>query len=419
MKVTHTVEATCSNPECSSHASSAVFKQQIDVEVGDHYSTTIEVPRGYIVGNCPVCKNNLVAIGEMAIYSKGELTRVVSLNNFLTGWNIHFKGCTFYSPMLGRYSNPVLAEVYFFIRKVADPESGMNIKCNVTRAKQMGSMSVGGASDNSPLTTQPSFRIESVEIPEILKRKVNQSEFRKAVIDYYTSVVGHPEYTETLRQVKTNQLEHATIEYTDFALIHADEVDYSGLEEFLAQIESTLEAKAYYASLFLCLCVPDICSALESADGLAAGKIYKQWFETNMTTQLARDPEAGDFYKELTYANGILSGNEAYLLRCAALHQGQLANTGSPKSKPSEYSKIIFQEPGQRGIVVHGLVNDSPNGQVKYLNLTDFCIDTIGSARVWLNKVIGTEPFETNYAVMLKRYPQGLHPYCSGFPIIT
>jgi hypothetical protein len=192
------------------------------------------------------------------------------------------------------------------------------------------------------------------------------------------------------------------------------------MEELLFQIETTLGARAYYASLFLCLCVPDICAALDSANGEASGARYKAWCVKYFRTETER--RTGDYYKGMgMFYSETLDANEVYLLRCAALHQGQLTNTGTGGRAGSKYSKIIFQEPGQRLVVTHLMTTPGQNGQfnVLHINLTDFCKDMIVAAREWIMEVAGTEPYEHNSSVMFKRYPNGLAPHIVGLPIIT
>ena len=183
------------------------------------------------------------------------------------------------------------------------------------------------------------------------------------------------------------------------------------MDEFLLQIENTLQAGSYYASLFMCLCIPDICAALESVTGEANGALYKAWFNANVKT---RPERAG--IAQVTYAPKF-DGHEAYLLRCAALHQGQLANLGTGGRAGSRYTRIIFVEP-HRG-VVHLGTSEYPGDLALILDLKEFCTDMILSARNWLSQVQGIEPFETNYARMFKRHPHGIIPHIAGSPVIS
>lgn len=183
------------------------------------------------------------------------------------------------------------------------------------------------------------------------------------------------------------------------------------MDEFLLQIERTLGTGSYYATLFMCLCVPDICAALEAANGETSGPRYKAWFNANVKTRFERAATAA-----VSYAPKF-DGDEAYLLRCAALHQGQLANTGTGGRAGSKYTRIIFQEPSPG--VIHLGTSEYPGDLALILNLKEFCDDMIASARIWLNRVQGTEPFETNYARMLKRHPRGVMPHVFGPPVIS
>jgi hypothetical protein len=176
------------------------------------------------------------------------------------------------------------------------------------------------------------------------------------------------------------------------------------MDEFLSQIERTLGTGSYYATLFMCLCVPDICAALEASDGRTTGARYEAWFNAHVKCHFAG--------RVLPYAP-MFDGHEAYLLRCAALHQGQLANTGTAKpNSASKYTRIIFREPAPG--LIHLATSEYPDDLALILDLKQFCDDMIAGARSWLSGVQGTEPFETNYGPMIKRHPHGVMPHVFG-----
>jgi hypothetical protein len=80
----------------------------------------------------------------------------------------------------------------------------------------------------------------------------------------------------------------------------------------------------------------------------------------------------------------------------------------------SRYSRVLFLEPGTTTIFAHcNLVNDALN-----LDVRTFCTTLLDAAQSWLNSVIGTTLFATNYSKFLRRYPNGLPPYIGGTPVI-
>src|ERR1700722_11103901 len=89
------------------------------------------------------------------------------------------------------------------------------------------------------------------------------------------------------------------------------------VEALLQEIEKAIKAELFYLALLLTLTLPDICAALERADGRTSGPLYKKWYKANM-------------------ADGGLSPDEAYELRCTVAHQSSaIASPGRT------YSRII------------------------------------------------------------------------------
>jgi len=94
------------------------------------------------------------------------------------------------------------------------------------------------------------------------------------------------------------------------------------------QISLLKGANAYWALLHYMIIFPDMCGALESPNGEATGKSYRNWASRYV-------------------ADSLLSENEWYDIRCKILHQGiTLGSKG--------YTRYQFvSEPDPRGIIVH------------------------------------------------------------------
>lgn len=165
--------------------------------------------------------------------------------------------------------------------------------------------------------------------------------------------------------------------------------------------QAASDARFYYLALLGALAVPDMCGALESQDGLATGAKYQGWVDTHVAP-LHTQPWAGN--------QPFLSGEDCYMFRCSFLHQGR---TQHPRSG---YSRILFIEPGApspfRGHM--NILNDA-----LHIDIYSFCIEMVGAARSWLAGVVGTEPYESNFAAFVHRYPTGLAPYIVGIPVIS
>jgi hypothetical protein len=179
----------------------------------------------------------------------------------------------------------------------------------------------------------------------------------------------------------------------------------------LNQLEKSLDSGNYYLSLFTALTLPDIAGALGSENGLATGAKYKAWYEKwgrprIMDTVLASVPEHAK--EHITEIENPLDGEACYLFRCSLLHQGKAAH---PKS---QYSRIIFIEPGSTTNVIHyGVINDA-----LCIDLASFCKEMILGVRMWLDELESSEQYQKNYADFVQRHPTGLAPYIVGVPVI-
>jgi hypothetical protein len=173
------------------------------------------------------------------------------------------------------------------------------------------------------------------------------------------------------------------------------------VDDFLDQVEAAAsDSRFYYLALSGALVIPDICSALESNNGQASGLRYKGWFDTHVAP----------LHVNVWTHQPFLNGESCYRFRCSFLHQG------STRQASRGYTRILFIEPGvQSPVHAHmNILNDALN-----IDVRDFCLEMVGSARRWLAGVIGTEPYETNINAFVRRYPSGLSPYIAGVSVIS
>lgn len=87
--------------------------------------------------------------------------------------------------------------------------------------------------------------------------------------------------------------------------------------------------KTYWALLHVTVCIPDICAALESANGETSPNKYEHWARLYL-----REP--------------LLSPEERYRMRCKVLHQGRAA-----LEQPGRYTGFSFAQPATTGEVDH------------------------------------------------------------------
>jgi hypothetical protein len=102
--------------------------------------------------------------------------------------------------------------------------------------------------------------------------------------------------------------------------------------------------KAYWSLLHVTVCIPDICSALESNDGWSSGPRYIDWCD-----QWSNDPVSSVQVK--------LSGIDRYVIRCNVLHQGRAS--GGAKRLSSQYSEFCFDRPSNSNESDHMRVDGS------------------------------------------------------------
>lgn len=169
------------------------------------------------------------------------------------------------------------------------------------------------------------------------------------------------------------------------------------MKDLFQQIRAASSANLYYVALFPSLALPDICGALESANGEASPTKYAGWFDRWVTPNYT------------VQGRVFFSGEDCYYYRCSLLHQG------SSQHRKSTYSRVLFVEPGASTNVFHmNILNDALNIDVRL-----FCTDIVGAAEMWLAQVQNTPEFRKNYPRFLARYDRGLAPYLVGVPVIA
>ncbi len=166
------------------------------------------------------------------------------------------------------------------------------------------------------------------------------------------------------------------------------------MRDYIQQIESALHANLYYVALATSLTVPDVCGAMNSADGWASQAKYEAWFDRYVAPACL----------------GVITGQDCYRFRCTMLHQG------SSQHPAGRYTRVIFVEPqAGGGNVLHcNILNDALNIDVRV-----FCLDILRGAHSWLREVEDTALYQRNYGNFMRRYPQGLPPYINGVPVIS
>jgi hypothetical protein len=164
------------------------------------------------------------------------------------------------------------------------------------------------------------------------------------------------------------------------------------MRDYFMQTHAAAHAGLQLVGLGAALAIPDMCAAMESADGRTEGARYKQWFDHHVAPRYA----------------GFLTGEDCYMLRCSMLHQG---TTQHPKGN---FARFLFTEAGG-GVVMHNnVMNDALN-----LDVVRFVDDIVGAAVAWIATAEQTQVYKDNFPRFIQRYPQGLPPFIVGAPVIS
>ncbi len=168
------------------------------------------------------------------------------------------------------------------------------------------------------------------------------------------------------------------------------------MRDFFDQIERASDLGVYYVALASVLIVPDLCGAMDAEDGRATRSRYVEWFDRFVAPRYEVRGESW------------LTGEDAYGLRCAMLHQGRL------RPHIGRYSRVIFLEPGPGGPMMHNnVINDVLN-----IDVGTFVRDVLDGARAWLDEAEGTPRYVENYRSSMQRHADGLSPFIVGVPVI-
>ncbi|XHE14071.1 hypothetical protein PCC82_04800 [Agrobacterium deltaense] len=142
------------------------------------------------------------------------------------------------------------------------------------------------------------------------------------------------------------------------------------MDRFISAARAAVEDKNWYGALALSLTLPDICGRLEDPRKSTKSR-YVGWWEKycqhEYTSYLGPNKEKHVF----------LSGDDAYALRCAYLHEGGADITEQKARKVLQ--DFILLEPIE-GCSIHlNQINS-----VLQLQVDQFCSDICNGAQAWL-----------------------------------
>ena len=128
------------------------------------------------------------------------------------------------------------------------------------------------------------------------------------------------------------------------------------LQVYFLDAERCCSKKAYWCLLHVIVCLPDICTALESNDGKATGDKYRKWCNRYFRHQ-------------------FLNGAERYEMRCKLLHQGRARTKATIR-----YSRFEFGQPASSGHCDHMRVD----GKTLHVDVTNLYGETRIAIREWV-----------------------------------
>ncbi len=170
----------------------------------------------------------------------------------------------------------------------------------------------------------------------------------------------------------------------------ATQLGGSPVQTMLQQISAATANGLYFLALVGALTVPDVCTGLESPNGLTSGPKYRAWFDQWVA------PSYG----------GSMSGHDCYGLRCSLLHQG----TAHPHK--GLYQRVILVEPGPIGVFHNNVLNDALS-----LDIPTFVADMSAGVLAWLASVQATAIYQANLQNFFTRHANGIAPYVVGAPV--
>jgi hypothetical protein len=140
---------------------------------------------------------------------------------------------------------------------------------------------------------------------------------------------------------------------------------------FTDAVRKSLENKNWYAALTLALTLPDICGRLEFPNKNSS-KRFIHWFNDYLLDKYTRNNIWG--------THVFLNGEDAYALRCAYPHQGEVNIEEQWIRKViSEFSFVAPPE--------NSIVHCNQHNNLLQLQVDIFCLDVCNAIEKWVDDV--------------------------------
>lgn len=158
------------------------------------------------------------------------------------------------------------------------------------------------------------------------------------------------------------------------------------MQHLLNDVRSPLERNNWYGALGIALALPDICAKLEDQGGTVR-KRYCRWFDANV----------GDRHMHLLsdQTSVQMKGAEAYLLRCAYLHGGQVdIEPDEIGARTYHRFRFICVSP-ELGPIPRQTLNDE-----LFVSVDEFSIDMCLMVEEWMGRVQMDQEIQQRIAAM-------------------
>jgi len=151
------------------------------------------------------------------------------------------------------------------------------------------------------------------------------------------------------------------------------------MKRFTDAIRRAVQNENWFAGLFLALCMPDICGALENPAASHTER-YKNWFNNYLSQKYSL----------------MFSADDCYYFRCNCLHQGLDSH------RRLSQDRIHFIPPPPREIIVHlNMLNNTLQMQIDI-----FCIDIANAVDNWDEGVAKNNPdIQSRINELIQIYP--------------
>jgi hypothetical protein len=164
------------------------------------------------------------------------------------------------------------------------------------------------------------------------------------------------------------------------------------MEAILYEIRSALAFGFHYFAVTASLMLPDMCAALEQADGESSQTHYRAWYDQWLS---AKYPG--------------LSSSDIYRLRCGAVHQGIF-------STRQGQIRVVFMI--DRFPVMHNIQAEHGGVVVLHLNAHEFCQDVMNSVEDWYAARQSDANVQRNLPRLMQYHATGIPGLIVGLPLI-